>query len=267
MQKDIVVQFIKSTSDIGSAVAHLLKKEGYCPVLLEGPSPGAIRRLMSFAGAVHAGEAELEGLRAVRCDSLQAVMDSMERPDEIPLMVMELDAPLPLMASVLVDARMRKKKTPPVQIDQAPLVVGIGPGFQAGNQAHVVIESNWGEALGSVITQGGTQAYTGEHRVVGGFGAQRYLYSPKAGSFTTDLEIGAKVEAGQAVAVVSGQPMTAEISGLLRGLAYSGLRVEKDAKVVEIDPTGNLENISGIKERPAKIARGVLRAIREHGNP
>ncbi|MDH4249364.1 MAG: hypothetical protein OEW39_16275, partial [Deltaproteobacteria bacterium] len=64
---------VKSANDIGSAVAHRLKREGLRPILVESANPGVIRRLMAFAPAVHEGLAQLEGLQAVRCETEDAV--------------------------------------------------------------------------------------------------------------------------------------------------------------------------------------------------
>jgi xanthine dehydrogenase accessory factor len=260
------LQVIKSASDVGSAVAHRLKGAGYRPVLLESASPGATRRLMCFAAAVHAGQAELEGLTARRCDDAAQAEALAGEPGVIPLLVADLDAPPALAADVLVDARMRKRREPPVQIGQARLVIGIGPGFRAGVHCHVVIESNWGERLGAVITEGASEPYTGRHRVIGGLGRERYLYSPRAGVFRTQLDVLAPVRAGAAVGTVDGVPLLAEAGGILRGLAWSGLRVEAGAKLAEVDPGSDPANCRGIASRPARIAAGVLEAIeRFHG--
>lgn len=255
------VQVIKSASDIGSAVAHRLKRGGYRPVLLESAAPGATRRLMSFAGAVHAGTATLEGLHAERCDRPASALRMAGRPGVIPLLVAEQDAPLPFAAEVLIDARMRKKRTPPVQIGEATLVIGIGPGFRAGVHAHVVVESNWGENLGHIIREGESEPYTGKHRVIGGMARERYLYAPHAGTFRTGRELLAPVAAGEVVGWVDETPLTARAGGILRGLAYPGLRVDAGAKLAELDPTGDPANSRGIGERPARIAEGVLEAI------
>ena len=107
----------------------------------------------------------------------------MERTGEIPLLVGDLDGPLPLAAQVMVDARMLKKTVPAPQIDLAPLTIGIGPGFVAGVQVHVVIESNWGARLGTVIREGAAAAYPGTPRQGAGPGVERVLYAPHAGPF------------------------------------------------------------------------------------
>ncbi|MDH5753122.1 MAG: xanthine dehydrogenase [Deltaproteobacteria bacterium] len=260
---------IKSASDIGSAVAHLLKTEGLRPVLLEKPEPGATRRLMCYAGAAITGRAEMEGLTAQRCSGAGQALELSGRPGIIPLLALpqeEWKSPAEILgvpAGAVVDARMRKKIHPEVQIGEAPLVIGIGPGFTAGEQCHAVIESNWGDGLGRVITSGSSQDYTGKHRLVEGHGADRYIYSPHDGLFTTGLDVLARVEPGQEVARVDDTPLCSSIAGLLRGLAYPGQRVTRGAKVVEIDPKFAEESCRGIKERPAIIARGVLQALRD----
>ena len=258
------IQLIKSAHDIGSAVAHRLKREGGRPVLLESPAPGATRRLMCFAGAVHEGRAELEGLAAVRCASAAEALRRVERPGELPLLVADLDAPPPLppeALEVLVDARMRKRITPPAQIGLAALTIGIGPGFVAGLQVDAVIESNWGDRLGAVIRRGGTEAYTGQHREVEGLGVERYVYAPHGGVFQTERSLLETLQAGDTAGWVDDTPLAVAAGGILRGLAYPGARVEAGAKLVEIDPTGDPANASGIGPRPARIAQGVLEAI------
>ncbi|HEX7929089.1 MAG TPA: hypothetical protein VF678_15950, partial [bacterium] len=177
---------IQSASDVGSAVAHRLKRAGLHPVMLESPEPTATRRRMAFAGAMFTGAATLEGIRGVRCPDADAALSLRLAPDTVPILAMPTFAPPAGWAlDVLVDARMRKKQQPPGQRDRAAFVVGIGPGFVAGDQAHVVIESNWGDHLGDVIHTGGTEAYTGKHKRIEGFGRERYLYAPAGGTFHT----------------------------------------------------------------------------------
>lgn len=259
---------IRSASDVGSAVAHALKGAASACVLLEGPQPGATRRAMCLAGAVHTGSATLEGLRAERCATPAEASARAAEPGLVPLLVCTEPAEGVIRAlapAVLVDARMRKRAEPEVQRHLASLVIGIGPGFRCGVHAHAVVESNWGETLGAVLWQGAAQAYTGRHREVEGHGRDRYVYAPHAGRFSTTYDVAQPVAAGEVVAHVDGTPLAAPIAGLLRGLAYDGLAVEAGAKLIEIDPTGDAANGRGIAIRPARIAEGVLRAIEQAG--
>ena len=256
-----LIVLIKSAHDIGSAIAHRLKSRGEGAILLESPSPGATRGLMSFAPAVHQGRAMLEGQAAIRYEDPRAALDAAERPGEIPLLVCDLDGPLPLEAQVVVDTQMRKKAIPPVQIGLAPLTLGIGPGFVAGEHVHAVIESNWGPRLGAVIREGAAEAYTGIHRKVEGLGVERYLHAPHAGVFRTERTLLEPIEPGDTAGWVDETPLKALAGGILRGLATSGLQVAQGAKLVEVDPTGDPANCQGIARRPARIAEGVLEAI------
>jgi xanthine dehydrogenase accessory factor len=264
MDPAALLPVIQSASDIGSAVAHRLKRAGLHPVVLESPTPTATRRRMAFAGAMFAGTATLEGVRGVRCTDAQAALALRTIADTVPILSSTtFEPPAGWTLDVLVDARMRKKQRSPKQTRLAAFVIGIGPGFSAGEQAHVVIESNWGDRLGALIRSGGTETYTGKHREIEGFGRERYLYAPQGGAFHTALDVGSPVRAGEPVGQVGDTPLLAEIDGTLRGLAYDGVTVTEGTKLAEIDPTSDPKNWSGIATRPGKIADGVLRAILE----
>ena len=154
---------IKGAGDVGSAVAHRLFTEGFCVALIESSAPTVPRRRMSFAQAVFDGEAELEGVRAVRVDSVSALLQIIEAHEAIPLIVGDLPHSFGLpKPEILIDARMRKRERPEVQIQEAPFTIGLGPNFQASITTHVVVETNWGKNLGQVIYQGESEPYTGQ---------------------------------------------------------------------------------------------------------
>jgi xanthine dehydrogenase accessory factor len=89
------------------------------------------------------------------------------------------------------------------------------------------------------------------------------VYSPLAGIFVTDFAIGDEVTAGLIVARVANRSLAAPLDGWLRGLTRGGVSVTEGTKVIEVDPRGEDSVISGIGERPAKIAHGVSRAVRD----
>jgi xanthine dehydrogenase accessory factor len=255
---------VKGAGDVGSAVAHALFGAGFAVVLVEGGQPATARRGMSFSEAVFDGRAELEGLSAVRADRLDAVAQLLEQRESIPLWTGPLEALLAhLQPGVVVDARMRKQQQPEPQLEQAPLTIGLGPGFRAGETTHLIVETNWGPRLGAVSDQGETEAYTGQPRQVGGYGRQRYSYAPTAGLWRTELRIGQQVRAGQAVGSIDGQPLCAAIGGVVRGVTRDGVQVAVGAKVADVDPRGREAVVAGIAERPRRIAEGVLGAVRD----
>src|SRR5262245_20498478 len=168
---------IKGGGDVGSAVAHLLYRHGYLPVIVESPTPTTTRRHMAFASAVFDGEAELEGVRAERVDSREALKALLRWGKVVPVFAGPIESVLTaLTPSVVVDARMRKREIAECQIDQAPFVIGLGPGFRAGETVHVVIETNRGPNLGRVIAQGSAEPYTGEPISIAGYKRERYSY-------------------------------------------------------------------------------------------
>lgn len=256
--------WIKGAGDIGSAIAHRLHRAGLSPILAELPAPVVARRRMAFGSALHGGEAVLEGLLGLRCMEIEQALACLERPDCVPVLEWSGEQPAPgASPQVAVDARMRKRLEPPVQLTEAALVIGVGPGFEAGKQVHLAVESNWGEGLGRIIREGAALAYTGEPRSVEGFSKERYCYAPHGGIFRTGHDVTDKVSAGEIAGWVDETPLRVEISGILKGVAHDGVRVRERAKLLEVDPRGDPSHCVGIAERPARIAEGVLAAIRE----
>lgn len=255
---------VKGAGDVGSAVAHALHRAGYPVVLVEGAEPSTARRGMSFAEAVFGGRAELESVAAVRVDAPDGARQVLEEGRAIPLYVGDPDDVRDALGpAVMVDARMRKRERPEVQISEAPLTIGLGPGFRAGETTHLAVETSWGPSLGAVLESGGTEAYTGQPREVLGHGRERYGYAPRAGVWRTTLEIGDGVRAGQALGRIDDAELRAVIDGVVRGITRDGVRVSAGAKVADVDPRGERAEVSGIAERPRRIAEGVLAAVRE----
>jgi xanthine dehydrogenase accessory factor len=251
---------VKGAGDIGSAVAHRLFQAGFRCLIVEAPQPSVARRHMSFADALFEGEAVLEGVRAVRVND-PALLPALLAAGEVIPITTDLAAARALRPTVMVDARMRKRVRPERQIDEAPLTIGLGPGFRAGESVHAAVETNWGPHLGRVLWAGEPEPYTGQPRTVLGYGRERYLYAPEAGPFRTPLAIGQHVVRGQTVAWIGSTPLVAPIDGVIRGLTRDGVWVPAGTKVVDIDPRGQAEAAYGIGERPRQIAEGVLAAI------
>jgi len=254
---------INGGGDVGSAVAHVLFHHGYIPVVVESAMPSTTRRRMAFAAAVFDGEAELEGVQAERVESLAALRALLVWKKVVPVFVGKLEELLhEFSPPVVVDARMRKRELPEVQTAQAPLVIGLGPGFTAGKNVHVAIETNRGPDLGRIITEGSAEPYTGEPISLAGYKRERYAYAPVAGTFQTRLDVGDFVHAGDLLGQIGGHKLYAQVAGIIRGITKDGIVVKQGTKVAEVDPRGQEESITGIAERPRKIAEGVLEAIR-----
>jgi xanthine dehydrogenase accessory factor len=253
---------VRGLGDVGSAVAHLLFGAGHDVVLHDGPAPTAHRRRMSFVDAAFDRVATLDGVSAHLTDAPK-VADVLAAHREIPACTGEFDRLCHAIGwDVLIDARMHKRATPESQRGLARLVIGLGPGFIAGETADVVIETGWDD-LGTIIRHGASAPLRGEPRAILGHARNRLVYAPRAGHFTSSRAIGELVAAGDTVAFVDGHPLTAPLAGAIRGLTRSNVPVETGTKVIEIDPRGAQAVFTGLGERPRRIAEGVARAIAE----
>jgi xanthine dehydrogenase accessory factor len=260
------VVLVRGSGDVGSAVAHLLLRNGYRVLVHDVAAPAAPRRGMAFADAVFDGVCTLDGVRARRVDDVGALEAAVAAREEVCVTTAPLDGVLAaLRADVLVDARMRKHERPEAQRELAPLTIGLGPSFVAGRTTDLAIETQWGDALGAVVTAGPTRALGGEPRSFDGHARDRFVYAPVAGVLRTGAAIGDRVRAGDVVARIGDEPLAAPLDGILRGLTHDGVPVDAGAKVLEVDPRGEPSGVVGIGTRPRRIAEGVLAALAARG--
>jgi xanthine dehydrogenase accessory factor len=260
------IVLVRGCGDVGSAVAHRLFEAGHPVVIHDTALPTAPRRGMAFADAVFDGACELAGVGALLVAEPLAIAGHLDAGGAIPVSTADLDAVLAALApGVLVDARMRKRATPEFQIGLAPLTIGLGPNFVAGETTDLAIETQWGDDLGCVIEHGTTNTLAGEPRSFDGHARDRFVYAPVAGVLRTQAAIGQAVRCGEDVATIDGRQLAAPLDGVLRGLTHDGVPVPEGLKVLEVDPRGDLSKVFGIGPRPRRIAEGVLSAIASRG--
>jgi len=255
-----LVVLIRGGGEVASGVAHKLARARFRVCLTEISQPLAVSRGVAFCEAIYDGEKEVEGIIAKRVESPDQIA-SVWRQNKLPIIV-DPDALVKdtIKPTVLVDALMAKQNLG-TKIGDAPMVIGLGPGFKAREDVHIVVETNNSERLGRVIMSGEAEANTGIPVVVDGLTAERVLHSPSGGQLTTDKDIGDMVKAGDTVALVASQPLKAKIGGVVRALLRNGTVVGKGAKLGEIDPSGDKEACYTIRPRMRAIAGGVLEAI------
>jgi xanthine dehydrogenase accessory factor len=260
-----LVVLIKGGGEVASGVAHKLARAHFRVCLTETSEPLAVSRGVAFCEAVYDGEKEIEGIVARRVKSADQI-PKVWQEGQIPIIVdPQASIKRDLNPDVLVDAIMAKRNLG-TRVTDAPLVIGLGPGFEAGRDVHTVVETNNSESLGRVILEGEAEEDTGIPLAAGGLTFERALYSPRGGLFQTDKIIGDRVTAGEVVASVAGQSVKAEIDGIIRALLRSGIMVKKGTKLGEIDPSGDKEACYTIRPRVRAIAGGVLEAILMHYN-
>jgi xanthine dehydrogenase accessory factor len=161
---------------------------------------------------------------------------------------------------VLVDARMAKRNLGTTR-DDAPLVIGLGPGFTAGRDVHAVVETHRGPTMGAVLWRGPARADTGLPTPVMGAAEARVLRAPAVGVFHAGVALGALVDQGEVVGEVGGRPVVACVGGLVRGLIADGVRVEAGLKLGDVDPRGAAADPAALSDKGRAVAAGVLEAV------
>jgi len=255
-----LIVLIKGAGEIASGIAHRLHRCHFRVCLTEMDNPLAISRGVTFSEAVYDSEKEVEGVIAKLVKSTGEILKVWEENKLTIIVDPEAIVADILHPDILIDAIMAKRNLG-TKITDAPLVIGLGPGFQVGRDVHMVVETNNTENLGKVIIEGEAETNTGIPIAIGDLTSERVLHSPRDGLCLTHKQIGEFVAAGEVVASVAGQPVKAEIDGVVRALLRSGIVVRKGTKLGEIDPSGNKEFCYTVRARVRAIAGGVLEAI------
>jgi xanthine dehydrogenase accessory factor len=252
---------IKGAGEMASAVAWRLYMANFKKILmLETANPLAVRREVSFCEALHDGSQTVEGVKAIMAGAIKDIHTAWEQGR----IAVAADPQWRLLEQVrpqvVVDAILAKKNIGTRMMD-AELVIGLGPGFNAANDVHIVIETNRGHDLGRIITAGSAEANTGVPGAIAGFAEERVLRAPVAGDFKTTRSIGDFVVADEIIGTVAGQTVSSRINGVLRGLIRSETTVTRGLKIGDVDPRGQKQYCYTISEKARAIGGSVLEAV------
>lgn len=255
---DLVV--VRGGGDLASGIIHKLSRSGFRVLVLDVEEPLAIRRQVSFCEAVYSGEIVVEGVRGLLVQDLDEAGRVLDQ-GHIPVLVdTEGSCLASLRPLALVDAIIAKKNLG-TRKDMAAITLAVGPGFEAGVDVDLVVESKRGHYLGTLIDEGFAVANTGRPGEVLGYVEERVLRASGDGQVETFYKIGDRVEAGDLICLTGGQEVYAEISGILRGIIQEGLMVRKGLKIGDIDPRGVRDHAFTISDKARTIAGGVLEGI------
>ena len=306
IKKNLLI-ICRGAGDLATGIIHRLHRAGHRVIALETDYPAAIRRQVSFCEAVYDGSAAVEGVTARLVPALadaesdtetysgindtpaahivsekwdSSAIEAVLEAGEVPLLIDQKGESIALLKpDVVVDAIIAKKNLG-TTIDMAPLVIGVGPGFTAGQDVHLVIESMRGHNLARIITDGMAQPNTGVPGNIAGFTSERVIHAPAAGYIHDVRKIGDIVQKGDEIARIYPDkesydnalseyvPVNATITGIIRGLIREGYYFRKGFKIADIDPReGELSNCFTISDKARSIAGSVLEAVSafEHG--
>ncbi len=259
---------VRGAGDLASGTILRLHNCGFKVVVTECAEPSAIRRLAAFCPAVWEGTATVEGVTCRRVDTPEQA-EEVSGAGEIPLLVdADCSCVSALHPTAVVDAILAKRNLGTSR-DMAPITVGLGPGFTAGEDVDCVVETMRGHHLGKVITRGGAIPNTGVPGNIGGYTTQRVIHAPAAGEmrYVKDdsgkiVDIGAMVAQGQVIALVGEALVYATIDGVLRGLIREGFPVTKGLKMADIDPRPEqVAYCDTVSDKARAIAGGVLEGL------
>ncbi|PAB59311.1 selenium-dependent molybdenum cofactor biosynthesis protein YqeB [Anaeromicrobium sediminis] len=250
---------IRGAGDLATAIGHKLFNVGFKVVMTEIATPKVVRRTVSFANCIYEGNMVVEGVESIQGNKED--IDDLLNNNKIPVVV-DPDGTIikELKPHIVIDAIMAKRNIG-TSIEDAPIVIGIGPGFEASVDVHAVVETMRGHDLGRIIYEGKPKGDTGIPGPIGGYGKERLLRAPYKGKIITNSHIGDLVKKGQIIGTVKGEEVRAQIDGVLRGLIKSGTEVKEREKVGDIDPRGEISYCYTISDKGRNIAGGVLEAI------
>ena len=306
IKKNLLI-ICRGAGDLATGIIHRLHRAGHRVIALETDYPAAIRRQVSFCEAVYDGSAVVEGVTARLVPALadaetdtetysgendtpaahivsekwdSSAIEAVLEAGEVPLLIDPKGESIELLKpDVVVDAIIAKKNLG-TTINMAPLVIGVGPGFTAGHDVHLVIESMRGHNLARIITDGMAQPNTGVPGNIAGFTSERVIHAPAAGYIHDVRKIGDIVQKGDEIARIYPDkesydnalseyvPVNATITGIIRGLIREGYYFRKGFKIADIDPReSEITNCFTISDKARSIAGSVLEAVSafEHG--
>lgn len=252
---------LRGGGDLATGVIHRLHKCGFRVVVLECARPTAIRRKVAFCEAVYDGRAVVEDVVCRKVETIEECEDAWAG-GEVPLLVDPQGTSIPqLSPHVVVDGILAKRNLG-TTITMAPLTIGLGPGFCAGEDVTYVVETQRGHDLGRIIEAGSALPNTGIPGIIGGYGRERVIHAPASGTIRLEAEIGQQVEQEEILAYIGEAPVRAPLTGVLRGIIRDGFPVKEGMKIADIDPRKEEQkNCFTISDKARCIAGSVLELI------
>lgn len=222
--------------------------------------PLTVRRTVAFSRAVYEDSARVEDMEAYLALDQDGAEEIMERGDIAVIVDEKAESRKWFCPDVIIDAVLAKRNLG-TEISDAPLVIGVGPGFTAGEDCNCVVETKRGHTLGNMIWKGSAIPNTGIPGNVGGYTTERLLRASANGVIEPKVQIGEYVEKGQIAALTGGRPVYAQMSGIVRGMLQPGVPVQEGLKIGDIDARAEKMHCYTISDKAKAVGGGVLEAV------
>lgn len=258
MNKNLVI--VRGGGDVATGTIQKLNRVGFDVLVLEIEKPTCIRRNVAVAQAIFDGEIQIEDIRAIRCENI----DKIQRAFDDNLIAVAVDPEGKLIEKLkpicLIDGILAKKNLG-TDRKMAPITIGLGPGFEAGSDVDLVIETNRGHDLGRLIFEGPATVNTGNPGNINGLTTERILRAPASGKVHIIKDLGSVVKKGDVVAEVAGKEVLAGLDGMVRGMINEGLEVYSGMKIGDVDPRVIPRNAKTISDKARLIGGGALEGL------
>ncbi|EJT6341099.1 selenium-dependent molybdenum cofactor biosynthesis protein YqeB [Clostridium perfringens] len=259
MMSEIVV--VRGAGDIATGAIQKLNRSGFKVVALEIEKPTSIRRRVCLSEAMYENEFKVEDVVAKRADSYNEIFSILNENKVCIVNDISGEIIKKIKPMAVVDATLCKKNIG-TNRSMADITVALGPGYIAGKDVDIVVETNRGHNLGRLIFNGSAAKNTGVPGIIEGFGIERVIYSPCEGNIEIIKDIGSIVEEGETICIVGDKYVRASLTGVIRGMIRNGFYVNKGLKIADIDPRINQKkNCDLISDKARCIGGAVLESI------
>jgi len=226
---------VRGGGDIATGVVQKFFRAGFKVLVLEIEIPTAIRRSVALCEAVYDGTTKVEDMMCRKISNSKEAKNCWNK-GIIPLLVDPSGNTIAeIKPAAVIDAIIAKHNTG-TNKSMADITIALGPGYNAGEDVHAVIETKRGHDLGRLILKGSAKPNTGVPGEIAGESSRRVVYAPAYGIIKHKKQIGSIVKQGETLFTIDDTEIEAPISGILRGLIREGININKGMKTADIDP-------------------------------
>lgn len=259
---------VRGAGDLATGVVYSLYKAHFKVIILETQHPSAIRRKVALSEAVYDGKTKVEDIEAVLVKNYEEALNIIANKDykEIPILIdPNCEILNHIKPTFLIDAIIAKKNLG-TNKSMAKYTIALGPGFTAGKDCDIVIETMRGHNLGRMYLEGKAIPNTGIPGNIGGKEAERVIHASSDGIIENIKNIGDFVREKEVIAYINNDNKKIEViapfEGLLRGIIRDGFKVRNGLKIADIDPRkSEYDNCFTISDKARNLGGAVLTAM------
>ena len=259
---------VRGAGDLATGVVYSLYKSHFKIIVLETQHPSAIRRKVALSEAVYDGKTKVEDIKAVLVKNYEEALNIIANKDykEIPILIdPNCEILNHIKPTFLIDAIIAKKNLG-TNKSMAKYTIALGPGFTAGKDCDIVIETMRGHNLGRMYLESEAIPNTGIPGNIGGKEAERVIHASSDGIIENIKNIGDFVREKEVIAYINNDNKKIEViapfEGLLRGIIRDGFKVRNGLKIADIDPRkSEYDNCFTISDKARNLGGAVLTAM------